>query len=314
MIEVMSSIHVEFTVRQWLSDQAAIIEVGRHGFDTTYRMVWLPHVTLSALARHNQQNVPHRLLVVGPQISSRTATALRAARIDYIDTAGNAHLDFGPVLIDIRGRDNPTLAPDRRSSDTNLFSARRMQVVFALLTWPDLVDQPVRTIAHVAGTSVGIAQSALEGMREADYLIGQALHRRDELVDLWSAAYRTTLVPKIREASYQGDVSGWDPPPGHLVSGESAVGAIRHPQTLTVYVTIFDPLEAIRSGWQKSDHANIEVRQKFWNEPPSSDPPEPYGAFAESAAPPLMVYADLLASREPRQIEVAAALRRDRLV
>ncbi|WP_157224980.1 type IV toxin-antitoxin system AbiEi family antitoxin [Nocardia thailandica] len=314
MAEAMSSIHIEFTLRRWLSDQEAIVDVGRQGFGTTYRLIWLPHVTLSALARHSGYNAPHPILVAGPRIGSRTAAALRQAQIDFIDTAGNAHLDFGPVLIDIRGRDNPALVPNHRSPESNLFSAKRMQVVFALLTWPGLVEQPVRTVAHVAGTSVGIAQSALEGMRQFDYLIGPALRRRDELVDLWSAAYRSTLMPKVRQASYQGDVSQWSPPLGYLVSGESAVNTIRHPQTLAVYVKNFDPIEAVHSRWRRTDHANIEVRHKFWNEPPWSEPRDPTGAFTESAAPPLLVYADLLASKEPRQAEVAHALRRDGLV
>ncbi|MEV6059176.1 type IV toxin-antitoxin system AbiEi family antitoxin [Nocardia asteroides] len=310
----MSALSVEFTLRQWTSNQTAIVELGRKDFVTTYQMAWLPHITLSALSRLDRPGGSHRLLIAGPQISSRTAAAFREAQIDYIDDAGNAHLDFGPVLIDIRGRHSPTAEMSRRPSDANLFSTRRMQVLFAVLAWPDLVDRPVRMIADTAGTSVGIAQSTLEILKGSDYVIGRSLHRRDELIDLWAAAYRGSLLPKIRESMFAGEFERWSPPPGHQVSGESAIETIRQPQTLTIYVRNFDPIEAIENGWRKSAEPNIEIRRMFWSEPPWADAPDVFGAFTESAAPPLMVYADLLASGEPRQVEVANALRRDELV
>ncbi|MFE7799774.1 type IV toxin-antitoxin system AbiEi family antitoxin [Nocardia sp. NPDC057440] len=312
--QALSELSIEFSVQHWTSDQTAIVNVSRHGFDMTYRMAWLPHATLSELSRVDQQDRAHRLLVIGPQITSRTAEALRAAEIDYIDYAGNAHLNFGPVLVDIRGRRSPTREPSHRPADANLFSARRMQVLFVLLAWPDLVDMPVRKIAEAAGTSVGIAQSTLEIMKESDYLIGRSLQRRDELLDLWAAAFRGALLPKIRRSSFSGSIESWSPPHGYFVSGESAVELIRQPQTLTIYVEHFDLAEAIRNGWQKSDDSNIEVRQKFWKEPNWAAPSDRNGVFTRSAAPPLMIYADLLTSSEPRQSEVARTLRRDQLV
>lgn len=144
-------------------------------------------------------------------------------------------------------------------------------------------------------------------------MIGRSLHRRDELIDLWTAAYRGAVIPKIRETSFAGDIASWSPPPGWQVSGESAIETLRQPQTLTIYVKNFDPIVAIQNGWHKSNDPNIEIRRKFWDEPAWATAPEQYGAFTESAAPPLMVCADLLASREPRQSDVAA-LRRDQLV
>lgn len=314
LAEVAAAISIDLRILDWTSPQTALVEVGRKSSSTMYQMAWLPHATLSELARIDHHPGSHRLLVASSQISSRTADALRDAHIDFIDYAGNAHLDFGQILIDIRGRRSALTRQDRRHTEANLFSARRMQVLFGILSWPGLLDGPVRSIAQTAGTSVGITQSTLEIMKESDYLVGRSLHRRDELLDLWSAAYRGTLLPKIRDHAYAGDIRDWTPPPGHLVSGESAVDTIRHPQTLTVYTRDFDPMVAIRNGWHRSDDPNIEIRQKFWTEPAGATDPQPFGAFTDSAAPPVLVYADLLASKEPRQAEVAEALRRDDLV
>ncbi|MFG1791722.1 type IV toxin-antitoxin system AbiEi family antitoxin [Nocardia sp. NPDC049149] len=314
LAQTLAPYSIELSVQRWTSDQTAIVTVSRHGFEAIYRMAWLPHVTLSELARVDQLDRTHRLLVTGPRISSRTAEALVAADIDYLDYAGNVHLEFLPVLIDVRGRRSPTKEPTHRSTDANLFSARRMQVLFALLSWPDMVEMPVRRIAEAAGTSVGIAQSTLEIMKDSDYLVGKSLRRRDELIDLWSAAFRGALLPKLRLLAFHGSIESWRPLPGDLVSGESAVGMIRQPQTLTIYTEHFDLTVAVRNRWQKSNNPNIEVRQRFWKAPDGAIPLDKQGAFVTSAAPPLLVYADLLTSKEARQAEVARTLRRDHLV
>ncbi|MBF6174442.1 type IV toxin-antitoxin system AbiEi family antitoxin [Nocardia blacklockiae] len=314
MTRALSEFAVDFHVERWMPDETALVTCSRRGSGTTYRMAWLPEPTLSELSRLDSRDRTHRLLVSGPRISSRTADALRDARIDYVDQAGNAHLEFGPVLIDIRGRRHHEIRSSRRPADANLFSAKRMQVIFTLLTWPDIAGMPVRAIADAAGTSVGITQSTLEILKDADFLSGRSLHRREELLDLWVAAFRGSLLPKLRDVSFEGKLTHWSPPPGYFVSGESAVENIRNPQTLTVYVKNFDPMEAVKNGWRKSDDPNIDIRKKFWNEPRGLSIFGRRPIFVKSAAPSILVYADLVASKEPRQSEVAKDLRREQLV
>ncbi|MEU8901077.1 type IV toxin-antitoxin system AbiEi family antitoxin [Nocardia sp. NPDC048505] len=312
---MLAEYSIGLSVQQWTSEQTAIVTLSRGPLSATYRMAWLPHATLSELSRLDNSDSTRRLLVASPHISSRTADALRGADIDYIDHAGNAHIAFDTVFIDVRGRRGPVVARDPRPTHANLFSARRMQVLFALLAWPDdLADMPVRRIAEAAGTSVGIAQSTLEIMKESGYLITGSIRRREELLDLWAAAFRNALLPKIRLRSFEGDIGQWSPSSSELVSGESAVDLIRQPQTLTIYTKYFDLRDAVRHGWQQTASPNIEVRQQFWNEPPWATASDAGGAFASSSAPAPLVYADLLAADEPRQLEVAQLLRREQLV
>lgn len=70
-------------------------------------------------------------------ISPRSAESFRRAGIQYIDTVGNAWVEFGEVLIDVRGRHLPRdLGQRRRAIGGNLFSTARAQVAFTLLAWP----------------------------------------------------------------------------------------------------------------------------------------------------------------------------------
>ncbi|MFC8531645.1 type IV toxin-antitoxin system AbiEi family antitoxin [Nocardia sp. NPDC057227] len=313
MSRALSRLPIEFEIRDWASDELAQVEIRRSGETATYRAAWLPHPTWSEVSKLARHGSDEPLLVLGPRINIRTAESLHDAGIDYADLAGNAHLAFGPVLIDIQGRKHVTEPTQHSGGQTNLFSTRRMQVVFALLAWPHLTDAPVRMLAKTAGTSLGLTQSTLSTMRDSGYLIGKSLHRRPELVDIWTAAYRLSLLPKLRLHSFEGDPARWSPRPGYLISGESAVTRIRNPQTLTVYVDDFDFAVGAHSGWRRSAEPNIEVRRKFWTTPlgqPLPGAPE----FAPTAAPPLLVYADLLATQEPRQTEVAAALRQEHRV
>ncbi|MFC8044221.1 type IV toxin-antitoxin system AbiEi family antitoxin [Nocardia sp. NPDC057353] len=309
----LSQLPIEFELRGLSTDGLVRVAIDRSGASAEYRVAWLPHPTLSEVSKLERRADEAPLLVTGPRISVRTADRLRGAGIDYADLAGNAHLARGPLLIDIQGRRPSTERNQRVPGEANLFSARRMQVIFALLAWPDLAGAPVRILAEVAGASIGLAQSTIGIMRNSGYLIGRSLHRRDELLDLWTGAYRTSLLPKLHLHSFAGDPTHRSLPPGYLISGESAVTAIRNPQTLTLYVEDFDFAVGARSGWRRSKEPNIDIRRKFWITPPGWEQPD-LSEFAGIAAPPLLVYADLLATQEPRQAEVAETLRKARRV
>ncbi|WP_461514907.1 type IV toxin-antitoxin system AbiEi family antitoxin [Rathayibacter agropyri] len=58
------------------------------------------------------------------------------------------------------------------------------------------------------------------------------------------------------------------------------------------------------NGWRSDRDPNILVRQVFW-----SDPGQQPGRQAIQKAPPLLVYADLLAAGEGRQRDAARSMR-----
>lgn len=259
------------------------------------------------LGRHS------RLFVLGEHISPRSADVLRRMDISYLDLSGNAFIRFHGVLVDVRGRMR-TVEKSRTSLDkeTNLFSAKRAQVVFALLSWPRLLDSPLRLIAGVSGASVGLVQDTLGLLERMGYLTPgnrTEIRRRDALIDLWTAAYSSGLGPslRLREFFGQADAPVFDSPSDISVSGESAVPAFIRATTLTLYVEHFSPKMALQNQWRADRDPNIFLRKKFWND-------RFLPALNESAgllprAPALLVYADLMASDDSRQAEAANHLR-----
>lgn len=255
------------------------------------------------------------LMVIGARIHESSAKTLRAQGIWYIDGAGNAFLrDYG-LLVDIRGRRGTTSNEHHEGSSigpTNPFSPKRAQVVFVLLSRPELTDAPIREIASRAGVSVGIAKETIDTLSTTGFIERTVsyrhLTRRGELLDLWASTYSANLGRANTLFVGSGDVREWSVPEGteFAVSGEQAVpDYIRHGETLVLYVNTQKksrtPTDLIlRNRWRRDPKGNVILRRMFWR-----DIDSPGRIFA----PPLLVYADLLAAHEPRQAQAAREMR-----
>ncbi|NUL45747.1 hypothetical protein F7P69_11165 [Cellulosimicrobium funkei] len=280
-----------------------------------YHVGYSDTLTLSSMGWVKPHYVEHnRLLLVGPRVTERSAEKFRRLGINYIDQAGNAFITFNGVHIDVRGRRDlhrvPTSAPRLTRGGVNLFSVKRSQVIFTILSWPDLLDGPVREIATTSTVSLGQAQGTLDLLMQYGYLDDEkrfAPGRRDLLIDHWTASFPSGLGSAGKAGRYSGDWASLRVGETSVyVSGEAAVPELLRPETAVLYTEDF-PIELIRSHrWRRNDdQPNIFLRQKFWQ--PSHAPARP----GVHEAPWLLVYADLLASNDGRQHEVAKHIRED---
>lgn len=247
---------------------------------------------------------PRPALLFTTFVAPKTAGAFRRAGVQYLDTAGNAWITFGDVLLDVRGRPRPARTNPGAHAACNLFSTGRAQVVFALLAWPHLWDAPQRDVAHAAGVSLGLAHNTLALLAEAGYDRHVIRPGRTELLDLWAAAFPTGLAQKLTLATYRGDIQDVkkvDAEDAVFISGGGAVNDLLRPATLTLYVDELDPRLPVVNKWRSDGLPNIVVRRKFWHAPYNSDAP----LVGVRPAPRPLVYADLLSSDDPRVRTVA---------
>lgn len=269
--------------------------------------------TLTRALQVQAQTHDERLVLLGPAVHPRSASDLRAAGIQFLDAAGNAYLNFDGVLIDVRGRrPHPRAASHQHwpARSANLFTPGRAQVIFVLLSWPELAEATVRAIAAAAKVSVGQAQSALRLLDEHDLYDRRSgrLLRRSLLAERWAETYSTGLGPKTLLRQFHGDPSRLALE-GHgdvYVSGEQAASWIRNPGSVTLYVEDLDPRLVLANRWRSDGTPNIAIRQTFWAAPETDVP-----VHFPVSAPPLLVYADLLATHEARQVEAARKVRED---
>jgi hypothetical protein len=261
------------------------------------------------------QEIP--LLVVGPRIHESSARTFRARGIWYLDEAGNAYLRANGLLVDVRGRrGGASLSQEshHKRDPANPFSPRRAQVVFVLLSRPDLASAPLREIAHHAGVSVGIAKETIDTLVATGFVEQTVAYRHlvrsSELLDLWASTYAAGLGRANKIFVGGGDVGDWSVPDGvqFAVSGEQAVhNYIRHAETLVLYIRTDEKRSTptdllLRNRWHRDSSGNITIRKMFWRD---------LDSLVENVAPPILVYADLLAAHEPRQTQVAHELRVD---
>lgn len=243
------------------------------------------------------------LMVIAPHIAERTGAAYRDRGVLYADAAGNAFIAFDGVRVDVRGRKRvaSSIPDDPAESPGYLYSPKRAQIVFAAITWPGIEHGPARELARRAGTSVGLVSSTLR-MLETERSMLERVTMQDggeALIDQWVRAYPSGLGARLGIREFAGDIESVDLPPDGSLSGEWAVRDLVKPTTMTIYVDGFDTRTAIVNRWRSDGQSNIFIRRRFWDTDELS-----------GLVPPLLVYADLVASGDPRQLEVAATYRK----
>lgn len=283
----------------------AKLRLSHGGSAQDYVLTYGPHVSLAAAGPDTAGRLR---FAYAPNITAKTADSFRRAGVQYLDAVGNAWIQFGDVLIDVRGRPRPTGAAPPTAAAGNLFSSGRAQVMLALLAWPELWEAPQREVARAAGVSLGQAHNTLALLVQAGYERDDRRNDRAGLLELWVAAFPTGLAQRLTLARYHGEVGTVKKVRADdvvAVSGEAAVPDLLRPATLTLYVAKLSPRLVIVNRWRSDGEPNIVVRRKFWNDPATHHAPLP----DVDVAPWPLVYADLLTSDDPRARSVAPQYR-----
>lgn len=260
---------------------------------------------------------PHggRLLIVAPYVSESVGESLRRQDIHYVDAAGNAYLTWKGMHIDIRGRRRRDV---HRAGDLGkplrAFRGNGLKILFVLLAEPTYVPANYRSIAHASGTSLGTVQWVLKELVGAGYVSADGdrnLYRRRELFNRWVEAYALDLYPRLTLATFDArDASWWTSADDAMRAtdsqwgGETAVHRtyprLRPSKAVVYAVRVPSPLASQYRFRRVPAAGNVEVRERFWKF--DADPPD-------IVVPSPLVYADLVATGDPRQLEAAAYLR-----
>lgn len=257
-------------------------------------------------------------LLISPYLSAQMAEQCRAIGLNFIDTAGNAFLTAPGLYIFIKGQ-KATGAIGNVSGRTSA-STSALRIIFALLAKPELLHAPYREIVDAAGVALGAVGSVFQDLERrglitsSDKRHGRRLLQPARLLDDWTANYPIKLRPKLNARRFQAlDPHWWQSVnPVELDawwSGEIAADRITgmlKPSTQTLYIApgaTKRSLETLVRQYRlrPDPQGPIELLDAFWNVPRSELQP--------SLAPPALVYADLVASLDPRNLEIAKAIR-----
>lgn len=263
------------------------------------------------------------VLLITPYLTPALADECIEHDLQFIDLAGNLFVYAPGQYMLVTGRPaNPDIKrlALRSGRPAISASASALRMIFALLSAPELVNRPYREIASAAGVALGAIGGVFDDLRERGLLVGTDERRLLDPVALseeWAINYSLRLLPKLHAQRFAAPDPLWwqqaELPAGQAWwSGEVAAAKLTgqlRPASQTLYVepaarpAVMMAL-AKRHRLRADPAGTLEIIDAFWQFGQIDD-----AQMEQLTAPPLLVYADLQRTRDPRNAEAAALIR-----
>lgn len=256
-----------------------------------------------------KNSIDKPIIFIADYISKEAATLLKEKGFNYIDTAGNAFINKGILLIHVVGQKRSSKL---KTNQSRAFQEAGIKIIFHLLSNPNNLQDSYREIAQSVGVSLGSVSNVMAELEELDYLIRinnkRVLKNKTELLERWVLEYNTALKPRIIRSRMKfidpEMIQNWNQIPPNikegeiLWGGEPAAALITHklrPQDFTIYSNLDLPEIAKALRLVPDKNGNMEIYQKFWQNIYNN----------QNTAPALLIYTDLLNSGYGRNVEIA---------
>ena len=291
------------------ADALLEIRTGRHRHRFIAEVKTVDRFATPALVKAQLSGRKEAPLLVAPYITRETAQRCRELRLGFLDTAGNAYLEAQGLHVWVVGEARPL---ETKQAHFRALTPAGLQIAFALLCRTELLQTNYREIARAANVALGTVGPAIKDLEVRGHLqFARGTVRRllnpKQLLEEWVTHYHTTLRPKLNPRRFDADTETLAEkelkPYDAFWGGEVAVDKLTHtlkPAAFTIYAR--EPIAKLVAGLRLRARpaGPVEVLDAFWNFPPNPDRPD--------LVPPLLAYADLLATHEGRNLEAARIL------
>jgi len=253
--------------------------------------------------------------VLARYIPASIAEQFIAAGISFADEPGNVQLEIGEHYNwTVLGKREPP-----RLADADRTTPATVQLLFQLATAPQSATWTVRDLARAAGLSKSKVALLLNQFRRERLLDGKSgFQVTPEIIDRLVAGYSQTLRPKLVIGRYRPPEPSVDP---FLLRLSKAASA--HKRYALTGGPAADAMQHFYSGSEAPvflphHEASILRALRLLPDPTGSVIVlRPFGELVywrefdgRMVAPPWLVYAELLVSKDPRAIEAAEEFRR----
>jgi hypothetical protein len=255
----------------------------------------------------DQQYGGYQPLLVTGFATPDLAEECRKLDLPFLDTAGNLYLHTKNFLVDVRGK----ARPDRPfKNEYRAYNPAGLKIIFALLCRPELAGARYREIAKFAQVALGAIGPVLNDLAQRAYLQkGKTptgtLVKKKELLHEWVTYYPANLRPTLNPRRYQADRAQltqtdlgqfrayW----GGEYGAEQLTRYLKA-ERFTIYVPGAPPPALMtKTRMRLAAEGNTEILEAFWHPELVQNP--------TTIAPPLLIYADLMATADPRNLEAA---------
>jgi hypothetical protein len=265
----------------------------------------------AGMKRLDPLNREEKVLMVTEYVTPPIADLLKELNIFFIDTAGNAYINEPALYVFIKGN-KPRLTL-KAKTQKRLFKPGGLRVVFTLLNHPEMINKPYRDIAKAADVALGTIGWLIGDLKEMGFCVeidkrNRKLMNLENLFKRWVEAYPEQLRPKLVRERFETanhnwwkeiDIKAYGACWGGEVAAANLTGYLK-PAKVTIYTN--EPIGelVLKNRLRKAEQGNVEVLTLFWN--------FKYELADRDIVPPILIYADLMATGDHRNIEAAGMI------
>jgi len=264
---------------------------------------------ISHFEKTRSQELP--VLVASKYITPKAKETLKAKKINYIDSFGNAFLNLDNLKLYVEKNN----AKPVYNEYSEVFTPSGGQILFHLLQNPELINATYRHLAEISKVSLGSVSKTINGLLNEDFAVKQntekkyQLVRREELLEKWVTLVNEKILPAHKIGNYifinseQFKINEIDPGIESCWGGEYGAKLITNylnPSHYSLFTTEKENLMRHFKMVPDSD-GNISVYEPFWK-PKSIEFQTTNGKIPVNT---LLIYAELVYSGNDRNIETA---------
>ncbi len=267
-----------------------------------------------ALIKAQSQEGRDPILLVAPFITREVAERCRQLHLPFIDTAGNAYLEGPGLFVYVVGQPRPA---ERREGKFRALNPAGLRIAFAIACRPALLQTTYREIAARAGVALGTVGPVLKDLETRGYVrFRKGLDRKlldpQRMIEEWVTHYPVSLRPKLNPRRFQADAERLHQTDlarqNAYWGGEPAAEKLTRylkPAQFTIYAR--EPIgQLVAAARLRADvTGNVELLDTFWDFQADKDFPD--------VVPPMLAYADLLATHDGRNAEAARMIYEQRI-
>ncbi len=307
------------------TDGMLLLEAGR-GQNAEYAVVIRTRITEAQLELIVHQfdrlkDAGRRAMLFVGDLSLATAEALRQRGIQFVDTAGNMHLDLPWLKLCIIAH---KIMPPRQGNKS-LVTVSALKIMYVLLSRPKAMSWTQRELSTAAGVALGSVGSVLRALRTRGFMRvyesygvkTRNIANTEHLFQHWIAGYKevlrrklllgTYIMPGNRSITELAAMIGGQISQGVHLGGELGATLLHpgvlYPASATLHLDngIAEGELVRRLKLVPDEKGNVNLMRAFGECTAMQGVPATAGALAE----PLLLYAELVQVEDPRTREFA---------
>ena len=309
----------------------AIVQIHHNGVRLTVEVKkWAAQLNVGAIINKIKNLAePGHGLLVADYINPKMGARLKAADIQFLDTAGNAYINQQPVYIYIKGnKPQQDIATKNQLKTGRAFQPAGMKVVFEFLKDGELVNAPYREIANRAAVALGTVGWVVYDLITRGFLLEgfnnnqRKLVEFDLLLDKWVEAYPYKIKRKHEIGKFTTDNPDWwntiHPEKFNAEWGGEIAAAkytnYLNPQHGLIYIdranmaTFLEAAKLKKADPFIRQDTLIDLVEPFWKKTNEEGRTKNVGLVH-----PIIAYADLIETGDTRNLDTAYRLRENYL-